>query len=148
MNREHYNFRLDNSLTRYFFISKGTKGEIDKVVDFQEVSDNIYNLALGDYDFVTGLIDDSNVSDNGDMVKIFATVGQIVMDFLVKFPTKLIYIEANSLIKRKLYNRIIRNNINEIAQKLNVFGVLADDSIELFENTGDYKALILQKIDL
>jgi hypothetical protein len=42
-------------------------------------------LALGDYDFGSGLIDDKNVRYHGDMAKVFAKVGQIIVDFLPKF---------------------------------------------------------------
>ncbi len=144
MNREYYDFSLDKVHTRYFFVSEGKRGKIIKVVVFQEIDNHIFNVVLGDYDEINDKVDDENITNNGDMTKVFATVVHIIKDYLKKNPDKLLYIEANTPLKSKLYNRIIRNNLQELETHLNIFGVQEDETIELFLGAIEYKAIVLQ----
>ncbi len=83
MNKPFYSFEeliLEGGYA-YTFESVGKQGSITKLVFFQEIEPDLYNLALVDFDLATQAIDDMSISDNQDMAKIFATVFRIVTDF-------------------------------------------------------------------
>lgn len=48
MNKNGYSF-INNTDLSFSFVSKGKQGEILKVVVFQEIGENIFNIALLDY---------------------------------------------------------------------------------------------------
>jgi hypothetical protein len=108
----------------YLFLSIGEKGTIPKVVVYEQVAENLYNLAFGDYDTITKEISDTVVSNNGDMVKILATVIQTLRDFLTVYPTTTTMIQGSSHTRTHLYQRIIENNLPEIETEFEVMALL------------------------
>jgi hypothetical protein len=145
MNREFYPFKQNPHTYHYTFYSEGVKGKILKSVIFQEIENDFCNLALGDYDEANEYFDDQSITDNGDLVKVLSTVFHITAHFLMIYPEKKIYVEANTHIKQRLYNRIIKNNFSQIQADYQVFGVLENEELEIFEPNTDYKALIVKK---
>lgn len=123
MKRPFYNYEHTEieGMNAYQFISKGTQGEITKIVAFEDIGNQLYNLVLLDYDTQTGILDDEKVSNNQDIAKIMATIFRIVSDFTDKSPENSLYIRANTETKRMLYNRIVSNNMHDIAQQYEVF---------------------------
>lgn len=81
MNFEKYDAFVSLDRLSYEFISIGPKGKIKKLVqytlieDYEEVT---YNCAFGDLNEKEGTINDSTVTDNGDMVKVIATVVETI----------------------------------------------------------------------
>jgi len=76
---------------RYLFISLGKKS-IEKVVDFIPLGfDNYVNLGFGDL-LPDGSIDDMANSNNGDIVKVLATVVDILRHFTARYPKAKRYI--------------------------------------------------------
>lgn len=145
MDRESY-FFLDKRQAKsfdYLFVSIGKKGSITKGVRFLQLHKTLYNLILGDYDEKLEQLDDMSVSDNGDMPKVLATVFKITADFLAKNTDKIVYIQANTILKQKLYARIIRNNYKDIAHAFNVMGILRTQEAEVFEPTKEYIAFLI-----
>jgi hypothetical protein len=66
MKIDKYALKSESTLTVIEFVSEGPKGLIRKIVQFQETNQtNLYNLAFGDFDPVTGEVDDLVVSNNG-----------------------------------------------------------------------------------
>jgi hypothetical protein len=150
MNRDFYSFSLAQPNEKdyyYFFTSIGSKGSILKLTAFQHIKDNLYNMALLDYDMEQDEGSDSVVSNNRDMPKVFATVAHILFDFLDKLPNISVLVEANSEIKRKLYNRIIKNQLKDLPKQYEILGILDNNETEIFAE-GDYQAVIIQKINL
>ncbi|TAE11731.1 MAG: hypothetical protein EAZ95_13250 [Bacteroidetes bacterium] len=146
MNRAYYSFTFTEPNEQdyyYFFTSIGKKGEVLKLTAFQLVHEGLYNVALVDFDAQTQDGDDTVVTNNQDMSKVLATVARILFDFLTRFPTVSILIEANSETKRKLYNRLIRNNLQDIPKEYEVLGVLHTEETEPFAHQ-DYIAIIIQ----
>ncbi len=71
---------------------RGPKGLILKRIQFTLVNrDQVFNLAFGDKDTVTGDIDDLSVSNNGDSEKVLATVVGAVYAFCDRHPVAWIY---------------------------------------------------------
>jgi hypothetical protein len=55
MNKDFYPFgrKITAEEFTYTFISEGKRGKIIKIVDFQLMTDQLFNLALGDFDAET-----------------------------------------------------------------------------------------------
>ena len=47
MNLEKYSLVTDDKHITYEFLSQGSKGTIKKVVHYQEIGENVFNLAFG-----------------------------------------------------------------------------------------------------
>lgn len=115
MNREIYS-EIQYSLSNrsYRFVSVGKHGEIPKIVIFQKVEENYFNLFLSD--FVNNAIgDDRGVTDNGDLPKVMATVIQIIGLFLDRYARASILITGSDSIRKRLYARIIHNHYEELS---------------------------------
>lgn len=98
---------------------------INKVVAFQQTSvATIYNLGLADYDPTTGEIDDTIITDNGDMEKILATIFQIVLYYLSINPNHIVYFSGNSPSRTRLYRIAINHSLNELTVLVDVLGVI------------------------
>ena len=146
MNRESYDFaKYEDDAYAYAFLSVGKQGDIVKVVYFQEVSQRLYNLAMGD---ATGNadkpLDDMKVSDNGDMPKVMATVTKIALTFLEKNPHFAILIEGNTPLKKALYQRIIANNIQDLAPIFVILGIDEEGNVSAFDAQTSYQAFVIK----
>lgn len=70
---------------RYVFVSDGKK-KIQKIVDFIPIGKgNIVNVGFGDV-LPDGSMDDKANSNNGDIIKVLATVVDILRDFTSLYP--------------------------------------------------------------
>ena len=93
MKLDRYELEADESFTTFEFVSKGIKGKILKVVQYRRIGlSNIYNLAFGDKDAISGEMDDTIISNNGDSEKVLATVAASLYDFTDEHPDVLVYV--------------------------------------------------------
>ena len=83
MIEETYKTTASEDRTSFYFISKGAKGDIVKVVVCQFMYTNNYNLAFGDL-ISDEKIDDKIVSNNDDATKVLSAVVKCVYTFLKK----------------------------------------------------------------
>lgn len=105
MSVEKYNLISSENLTTFEFISDGTKGKIDKIIQFSSTNYlNVYNLGFGDKDIMTGAIDDV-VLNNGDSEKVLGTVVESLYIFTDRNPEALIYATGST----KTRNSIVSN---------------------------------------
>ncbi len=87
---------------RYKFISTGLQA-IDKMVEFTPTEiRNVYNLAFGDQ-LPNGVIDDKANSNNGDIIKILATVIDILQDFTWRNPSFKVMFLGSTPLRTLLY---------------------------------------------
>jgi len=106
MSRTPYPYYKENG-SRYKFISSGRRA-IEKVVEFTPTRlKNVYNLGFGDL-LPNGEMDDTAKSNNGDIIKVFATVISILEDFTETHPSLKIVFWGSTLERTKIYNRIIK----------------------------------------
>jgi hypothetical protein len=119
MEKEGYPITLAES-NFYTFISTGKKGEILKGIYFQEMETPYYNLVLLDFDFETQKWSDITISNNGDVVRIMKTVINIIEHFFSQNPAIRLLIEGNTTSKKKLYNRIVKNNLDWLSKKFEI----------------------------
>lgn len=94
--------------TRYIFTSKGKKGAIVKIVEFTPTSvKNILNLGFGDL-LEDGNVDDTANSNNGDIIKVLATVISIIKDFTAENPDIKVVFAGSTARRTELYQRILK----------------------------------------
>jgi len=92
---------------RYTFYSIGIK-HIEKVVDFIPVGiRNIINLGFGDLR-PDGTVDDKVNSNNGDLIKVLATVIEILKEYTSDHPNTIIHFEGSTKERTRLYTRILK----------------------------------------
>jgi hypothetical protein len=145
MNQPTYDIEYLFDKDSYVFESIGPNGSIYKVVIFSEIENGKYNLGFGDYDLLTNDIDDKIVSDNGDMVKVIATVVGIALKFLSENPMTYIYIKGSTTLRTQLYNRIINRNYDDLIHSYEIYGSQNDISEVLQKNT-PYESFLIRKL--
>jgi hypothetical protein len=146
MNQPTYNVEYVFDKDRYIFESIGPNGSIFKVVMFSEMQYGLYNLGFGDYDPKTHEIDDKVVSDNGDMVKVIATVVGIALKFLSENPMTFIHIEGSTPLRTQLYNRIINRNYDDLIDFYEIYGSKKEDIPEVFQKNTPYESFLIRKL--
>ncbi|MBX3253285.1 MAG: hypothetical protein KF862_04005 [Chitinophagaceae bacterium] len=93
--------------TRYVFLSVG-KSSIQKVVEFSPTPvKDVYNMGFGDV-LPDGNISDRANSNNGDIVKVMATVIQILKEFTASHKHIKIYFTGSTPERIVLYRRILK----------------------------------------
>jgi hypothetical protein len=146
MKHTKYNYRSESTLQFYEFVSEGPKGLIKKMVIYTETTtENVYNLGFGDYDESTNGINDLNVTNNGDSLKVLATVASTVYTFIEKYPNAWILATGNTTVRTRLYRMGITNNLSEIETDFIVFGYTKNEEWEKFLVGEDYEAFLLTK---
>jgi hypothetical protein len=146
MSYESYDLVITDSTMNFEFVSEGPNGFIKKRIQFQKViGRNFYNLALGDVNAETGDFDARIVSNNKDTEKVLATVAATIYIFTNKYPNIPVYLEGNSLARKRLYRMSISNNLEEINKDFIIFGVSEDWNLEIYEGNKDYWAFLIIK---
>jgi hypothetical protein len=82
MQLDKYKIRIDEDFLFFRFVSNGNLGRINKVIQYDKMDNNVYNLGFGDENPLTGQVDDTIVTNNGDMTKILATVASSIYVFI------------------------------------------------------------------
>jgi hypothetical protein len=146
MNNPKYLYKTERKFTIYEFISEGPKGRIKKMVEYTETAtENVYNLGFGDYDEITKAINDISVTNNGDSLKVLATVASTVYAFLEKHPNAYILATGSTNVRTRLYRMGITNNLAEISEDFVVYGLTEKGNWENFVVGDDYEAFLITK---
>jgi hypothetical protein len=139
-----YELEAEDSLEVFEFISAGDKGEIVKIVQFLQISDNLYNLGFGDKNLETGEISDIIVSNNGDSRKVLATVAASVYAFTGKYPNAFVFATGSTKARTRLYRIGISNNLDEILQNFEVFGLM-NGKLKNFRKGENYQGFFVKR---
>jgi len=126
MQQETYTYK--NILSgKYSFTSMGKK-QIVKIVEFTPtVHENIVNLGFGDM-LPDTKFDDLAVSNNGDIIKVIATVIGIVQEFTGEFPELTVMVRGSTTERTKLYSRILKMYYAEFSKEFHISGLIEDAS--------------------
>jgi len=109
-------------------------------------SENVYNLAFGDYDEKTISINDLSITNNGDSLKVLATVASTVYAFTDKYPNAWIFATGSTLVRTRLYRMGITNNLEEIKEDFKVYGLTIEgNDWDEFIAGEDYDAFLITK---
>ncbi len=99
--RDHYDTRLieDNGVLIFQFTSRGVK-EILKAIEFhpqfyEVYRRSVYSLIFGDYRNEAGRLQDFEISDNGDVYKVFHTVLSTIPLFFLYRPKTAILVQGS-----------------------------------------------------
>lgn len=124
MHLNTYPLVASNDYRAYEFLSEGPKGYIKKVINFDEISDNIYNLGFGDWNEATHSMDDKARSNNHDRDKVLATISAAVMKFIKYYPNASVVAKGSTPARTRLYQMGIWANWHEISLLLHVEGLV------------------------
>lgn len=116
-------------------------GIIRKIVEFENVTGDLYNLAFGDWDESLQKMDSNNRSNNQDTYLVLATVVAAVLDFTEKFQNRYIHIKGITPSRTRLFRMVINANWYEITKKLELKG-LVDEEWLPFERNKNYEAVM------
>jgi len=142
---DRYEYSTERLALYYEFISDGPKGRIKKIVEYIPTTiENVYNLAFGDYDETLEGINDKIVTNNGDSLKVLATVASTVYAFTGKYPEAGIYATGSTVVRTRLYRMGLANNLAEISKDFYVFG-LRNKEWEQFLIGEDYEAFFVTR---
>ena len=122
----------------YEFVSQGPKGDVKKVIIYSPTSiPNFFNLGFGDKNELTEQPDDQVITNNGDSVKVMATVASTLLSFTEEFPGAMIFATGSTKSRTRLYRIGISNNLETIRLDFLVYGFV-DDGWEEFEPNTEY----------
>jgi hypothetical protein len=128
----------------YEFYSEGPVGRIKKVVAYQRIEKDFFNLAFGDWNEQLKKIDDSSRSNNGDRDKVLMTVAYTALDFFNHHPNTQILIEGSTASRTRLYQIAIAYNLLEINANFKVNGFIGE-GWELFQRGRNYDGFLIQR---
>lgn len=107
---ENYIYTPYQNHTVFLFDSVGKYGVIEKAIIYTEIETNIYNLALanlkGEY------LDDKTETNNGDFIKIFATIYKSILSFITFNQSATVLIDGNTEQKKNVYCYLISKYYN------------------------------------
>lgn len=121
MVREHYTIDSTPDYLVHRFQSHGNQGVIDKLVVFEELEGNRYNLAFGDV--IDGKLRDEVISNNFDLVKTVSTIAITINLFFQKYPSAILEFDAVDEKRLKLYNRVMARRFLEIEKTFHIKGI-------------------------
>ena len=129
MNYEKYaDISISPNRLDYQFVSMGTKGDLNKLIQFNPFSNNeqIYNLSLGTIK-ENGTVDFTTLSKNGDRNKILGTIGSAAHAFSETYPEKKIFLKGDTAVKTRLYQMAINHAYDDISETFVISGLYMID---------------------
>lgn len=135
MNHQKYELSANADFTLFEFTSKGKNGNIQKAIKYTKtLNENVYNLGFGDIVFTdetTIEIDDTNLSYNGDLEMVIATVAYSVNIFTDKHPETYVLFGSSDTTKLRLYRMFLSRNLTEIYEDFLLFGAIHNEQGQL-----------------
>jgi hypothetical protein len=120
-----YPYLASGKMTQATFQSLGPKGIIIKVIRFEYVKENRWNLGFGD--FKRGQIETNKMTNNGDMAKVLATVAAATSAFLEEYPDRIVEIRPVDEKRKMLFNLVFSRRWEQIKEKAFVFGLKGNE---------------------
>lgn len=147
MNKPKYLYKSEELFRVYEFISAGRNGKIKKMVQYSDTgTENVYNLAFGDYDETTNEINDLTVTNNGDSLKVLATVASTLYAFTKKYPNAIIFATGSTDVRTRLYRMGITKNLAEIKEDFKVYGLtISENKWKEFIVGEEYEAFLITR---
>jgi hypothetical protein len=147
MNYKPYTLNISDNNTRFQFQSVGKRGVFEKVIQFMQLSNGLYNLALLDYNPFTGDENDLSITDNGDMPEILATVMNATILFTTEFPDKTVYFRGSSKSRTRLYQISINKVYLDLQKDLTIYGSINNEWVPFEPNLSFDSFLIVKNVN-
>ncbi len=145
MKLDRYELKAGRNLTTFEFLSEGAKGQVTKVVQFQRMNlPDLYNLAFGDFNSITGELNDEVVTDNGDSEKVLASVVAAIYAFAGEYPQAWIYATGSTKARTRLYRMAINKYFEIVEKDFDIMGELFNEW-EWYEKGKDYQAFAVHR---
>lgn len=149
MNHPKYtDLSTSSDYQEYRFISSGNRGDIKKLIQYESVGPNVYNLAFGD-ETESGEIDDSVYSNNGDIAKVMATVASTVYIFTELYPDMIVFFSGSNDKRTRFYKKAIARHLEELEETFEIGGArrMPDGSYSIcaFDKDGEYDGFYAQR---
>ena len=143
-----YSLTAFNRNYSYEFTSISDTQVIEKIINFTllDIEDELYNLSFGDKnkDLInSNAIDDKVVSNNGDMVKILATLFQAILLFTQDKEVYKIIFRGSTPARTRLYRIAISNNYEELSNYFIIYGLTSNDDFVFFEKNTKYQGFLI-----
>jgi len=139
-----YQISTNEDQTIFRFVSDGPNGKITKIVIYQSMNEpDLYNLALGDLDPITGEIDFDITTNNGDRDMILATISETVYSFLFNKSHCSIHFKGSDPVRTRLYQMAISSYFEELSVDFEILGKLKYDLLR-FRKGVNYEAFVIQ----
>lgn len=148
MDLQSYEPHLTRDHLCYTFTSKGSRGEIQKLVKFKLLQTQpvvVYNVAFGDVSKSEIGFDEDVISNNGDRDKVLRTVASIVILFCRRHPQVYVAAKGRSASRNRLYQMMISNRLAEIEGRYEIFGTLGSDTVAFRKNINYDGFLVKEK---
>lgn len=145
MEKPSYPFKSTENHRYYYFQSIG-KSVIPKIVVYQplEGSDNVVELAFGNL-MPNFSIDVFAIDDNDDMSIVITTVIYTIFDYLNYYPEKKVYFKGSTPSRTRLYRVAIAKMIDKIEPIYQVYGLISDSEMEIFNKNQTYIAYLISR---
>ena len=120
MINDTYPYYPSEDYSQFLFISEGEQGKILKIILFEPLGNNEWNLGFGDLKHEG--VDDSVMSSNHDAMKIIRTVARTTLDFCQEHPETILQIKPVDSKRGKLYNLVFQKYFTNIDAYFNIIG--------------------------
>lgn len=126
-------------------MGEGPKGQIQKLIQFTSTNYyDVYNLAFGDKNEITGTIDDKVISNNGDSEMVLATVISALYAFTDQHPKAWIYATGSTKSRTRLYRMGIAKYLEEVNNDFEIFGQIGK-IWQVFEKDLEYESFLVRR---
>lgn len=143
MHYDQYEITPGDTALTFEFVSQGIKGDIEKLVVYSQIGQsNTFNLGFGDKIEASEDFNDMAVTNNGDTLKVMATVAATLYPFTDRFPEAKVYVKGSSKTRTRLYRMGISNNLEIINFHFQIYG-LRNQQWEKFTVGIDYEAFLV-----
>lgn len=148
MKLDRYELQAGRNLNTFEFLSEGSKGKIVKLIQFQQMNlPNLYNLAFGDINLLTGQLDDKIITDNGDSEKVLATIVASVYAFTGHYPDAWIFATGSTTTRTRLYRMGINKYFDIVDEDFDIMGEQQSEW-EWYKKGKDYQAFAVHRKNL
>ncbi len=90
-------------------------------------------------------IDDQIITNNGDSIKVLATVVSTVYAFTGRYPEAWVFATGSTEVRTRLYRMGIANNLAELKEDFFVYGMKMDETLEEFIVGEDYLGFLVTR---
>jgi len=146
---ERYEYEKSRTFGQFYFHSDGPKGRILKVVYYRFLAKvegyQYFNAGFGDFDPVSGKINDLTVTDNNDREKILATVASTAVEFSQTMRKCRLIVKGSTPARTRLYQMKIAIHYAEISKLFEIQGE-TPNGWEKFKRDQKYSAFRFERV--
>ena len=145
MKLDRYELKAGRNLTTFEFLSEGPKGRIVKLIQFQQMNlPNLYNLAFGDLNPLTGKLNDEIITNNEDSEKVLATVVSAIYAFFGYHPNAWVYATGSTASRTRLYRMGINKYFDIVDEDFDIMGEHKNEW-EWYQKGKNYQAFAVHR---